>query len=303
MRVARLAAAQYGVFAREQVARLGATRGSIDHRIRTGRWDRVAPRVFRLAGAPPSWHQSLIAACLSWGDGAVVSHRAAAALWRLAGFAPGPVELTVPRRRDRNGPGVVHRNLLLPPDVTTVEAIAVTTPARTLLDIASVAPPAAVEEALDALRRRLVSMARLRWRLTQLGRKGRPGLATMHSLINARDPGVAVPESVFERRLLRVLKRARLGRPVAQYPIRKGGRTVAVVDFAFPDARLALEADGYRWHSGRVRWEHDRVRGNELMLLGWRVVHVTWTELARRPDAVVAFIREALRARPHVPPR
>lgn len=60
----------------------------------------------------------------------------------------------------------------------------------------------------------------------------------------------------------------------------------------------AVEADGYRWHSGRVRWERDRARSNTLTLLGWRVVHVTWTDLTRRPDAIVASIRSALHA-PH----
>ncbi|HEX9712877.1 MAG TPA: type IV toxin-antitoxin system AbiEi family antitoxin domain-containing protein [Actinomycetota bacterium] len=295
--MARLAERQHGVFTRAQLRELGATRGFIDHRLEVGRWERCASGVFRLAGVPPSWRQSLLAACLAWGDGAVASHRAAAALPRLAGFEPGPIELTVPRRRDRIAPGIVHRNALPAGDVTIVEAIPVTVPARTLIDIAAVASRDAVEEALDdALRRRLVSIARMRWHVRG-DQRGRPGIAVMRALLEARAPSDPPPESVLESRLLRVLRRARLPEPLPQYRIRSGGRTVAVVDFAFPDARLAIEADSYRWHSGRMPWEHDLARRNALTLLGWRVIHVTWRDLAR-PERLVAAIWAALHDAP-----
>ncbi|MBI4728877.1 MAG: type IV toxin-antitoxin system AbiEi family antitoxin domain-containing protein [Acidobacteria bacterium] len=296
--MARLAAAQFGVFAREQVARLGATRGVIDHRIRAGRWERLGRDVFRLAGDPSSWRQPLMAACLAWGPGSVVSHRAAAALWRLAGFDPGPVELTLPLYRRRDGPGIIHHNLLQAVDVTTVELIPVTTPARTLIDVASVSPREVVEEALDdALRRGIVSIPRLRWRLAELARRGRTGVAVMRDLIEVRDP-TSVPQSVFETRLLRAMRRAGLPPPEAQHPIRSDGRLVGIVDFAFPDARLAIEADGYRWHSGRARWEGDRTRRNELTLLGWRVIHVTWADLSQRQEAVIDTIKRVLAGAP-----
>jgi very-short-patch-repair endonuclease len=296
-RAARLAAAQHGVIARAQAVRLGATKDVIRHRLRTGRWERLAPDVFQLAGAPHSWRQDLISACLVWGGGGVISHRATAALWRLAGFEPGPIELTVPRNRRRAGPGIIHRHPLPRADVTTVEGIPVTTPARTLIDLAAVLPREAVEEAMDdALRRGMVSIPLLRRRLNAIGRPGRPGIALMRSLLDARDPSVGVPESVLERRLLRTLQQAGLPSPVLQYEIRTGDRLVAVVDFAYPDARLAIEADGYRWHSGRSRWDHDRARRNRLTLLGWRIIHVTWTDLTRRPAATIEAVRSALAA-------
>ncbi|MGH2670262.1 MAG: type IV toxin-antitoxin system AbiEi family antitoxin domain-containing protein, partial [bacterium] len=210
-RVASLAAAQYGAFSRRQAAELGATKNAIRHRIDVGRWEHAAPpHVFRLAGAPTTWRQVLMVACLAWGVGAVISHRTAAALWGLAGFAPGRVELTVPRRRERKAPGVVHRNALSAPDVTILDGIPVTTPARTLIDVASAATREAMEEAVDdALRRGLVSIPRLRWRLDDLGR-GRPGVGTMRKLIDARDPSTSIPGSVFERKVLRMLRQAGL---------------------------------------------------------------------------------------------
>lgn len=294
-RAARLAAVQHGVFSRAQVQRLGATRGIIHHRLRTGRWERLARDVFRIAGAPSLWHQNLMAACLAWGEGAAISHRAAAALRRLAEFEPGLVELTVPRSRRRSEPGIIHRHPLLRADVTTVEEIPVTTPARTLIDLASVAEREAVEEAMDdALRRGLVSIPLLRRRLDAIGRPGRPGVAMMRLLLDSRDPSEAVPESVFERRLLRTLQRAGLPAPVLQHEIRIGGRLIAVIDFAYPDARLAIEADGYRWHSGRIRWDHDRARRNRLTLMGWRIIHITWTDLTRRPKTIINAVAQAL---------
>ncbi|MGH2795426.1 MAG: DUF559 domain-containing protein, partial [Actinomycetota bacterium] len=293
--VARVAARQYGAFTRAQARAGGATRSMIEHRLRVGRWSREALDVFRVAGVPSSWHQALMVACLAWGVGAVVSHRAAAALWRLAGFEPGSVELTVPTTRRRSAPGVAHRYRLSRSDTTRIEGVPVTTPARTLLDLAAVAPAELVEEAIDdALRRGLVTIPRLRRRFDAEARPGRRGIATMRSLLEARDPSMPVPASVFERRLLRLVRQARLPEPVRQHEIRDGDRLVGIPDFAFPEQHLAIEADGYRWHSGRVRWEHDRARRNELTLLGWRVIHITWTDLIRRPDATIDTIRAAL---------
>ena len=222
-----------------------------------------------------------------------MSHQAAAALWRLAGFEPGPIELTVPPTRNRTLPARIHRNALSHRDVTTIDGIPVTTPARTLIDLASVAPKDLVEEALDdALRRGLVSLGRLRRAMSNMGR-GRAGAAVMRALLDARD-GSPTPESVFETRLLRALKKSGLPTPVVQHRVLNGGRLVAVVDFAYPEARLAIEADGYRWRSGRTRWDRDRERRNRLTLLGWLVIHVTWTDLTRRQAAVIESIRDAL---------
>ena len=116
----------------------------------------------------------------------------------------------------------------------------------------------------------------------------------MRKLLEARDPSSPVPASVFERRLLRLLRNGDLPEPVRQYAIREGDRLVGIVDFAFPDYRLAIEADGYRWHSGRARWDGDRARRNDLTLLGWRIIHITWTDLIHRPDAVIEAVDKAL---------
>lgn len=236
-----------------------------------------------------------MAASLAWGPEAVISHRSAAALWRMAGFVADLVELIVPRNRRRALPGIIHRPIALPAgDVTSVDAIPVTTVARTLIDVAGVVPRELLEEALDdALRRKLVSIPRLRWRLQETARMGTPGAAALKALIDARASGEAVPQSVFESRLLRLLRKAGLPEPALQHEIRDNGRLVAVVDFAYPNARLAIEAEGYRWHSGRARFERDLARRNALTGLGWRVIHVAWSDLAA-PEGVRRTVAAAL---------
>jgi hypothetical protein len=178
-------------------------------------------------------------------------------------------------------------------DITIVEAIPVTTPERTLLDVAGVVSRDLVEEALDdTLRRGLSSLARLRWRLEEVGGVGTPGTAPLREMIEARSAG-GIPQSVFETRWLRIMRRAGLPQPELQYEIRDGGRLVARVDFAYPDAKLAIEAEGRRWHTGRVRFEQDLARRNALTKLRWQVIHVTWSDL-EAPETVLATIKDGL---------
>ena len=115
----------------------------------------------------------------------------------------------------------------------------------------------------------------------------------LRSFLEART-GVAVPESPLETRFLRLLRRAGLPKPIAQLEIRDRGRLIARVDFAYPEARLAIEVDGYRWHAGRARWEHDLRRRNAITAFGWRVVHVTSTDLDERPCDLLAMVAGAL---------
>jgi very-short-patch-repair endonuclease len=294
-RIARLASGHHGVFSYTDAIRAGFTKRTIYGRISTNRWERLHAGVYRLNGAPSSWRQQLFAACLALGRGAVASHRAAAALWHLAGYDPGILEVSVPRgRRPRERGVLVHQVVLLPVDVTAVEVIPITTPARTLLDLAAVSPADAVEDALDdALRRGLVKLPRLRWRAEELG--PRSGAKVIRRLLDARTATVGSPQSVLETRLLRLLRRAGLPTPECQHEIRDHGRLIAVVDFAYTEERLAIEADGYRWHSGRARWQHDLARRNELTKLGWRVIHVTAHDIVRRPDSTVQTVAAALR--------
>lgn len=287
------------MLSREQALTAGLSQAALHRRVAGGRWEAVLPAVYRVTGTPSSWEQDLMAACLHGGRGSFVSHRTAAALWRLDGLEPGIVEIAASRRV--RIPGIVAHGTRVPRrHLTAIGPIPVSRPGWTLLDLVAVASPALAEIALDdALRRGLTTLRRLARLLEAHGGPGRRGSGVLRSLLEARDPSAAPPESVLETRLARLLARSGLPRPVTQHEVRAGGRLVARVDFAWPEAMVAVEADGYRHHSGRRAWARDRTRRNALTGLGWRVLHVTWDDLRRRPEATLAEIRQALRFSGH----
>ena len=285
---------QHGVISRRQVISLGMSRAAIHRRTRSSKWDVMLPRVLRLAGAPRTWDQDVMAACLSVRGAA--SHRTAAALWRLDGFSPGVIEVVTTSQPRPPPKGVLlHRvRTLQQADVVTVRGIPTTTATRTLLDLGAVADATFVEKALDdALRRGLTSLPRLRWAL-QAGGKGRRGAPVLRSLLRERHPHDARMESPLEARLLRLIRRSRLPLPIAQFEVRRRGHVIARVDLAYPDAKLAIEADGYRYHSGKTAWHRDLERRNQLMGLGWRILHVTWDDLRRHPKRIIDEVEQAL---------
>jgi len=133
----------------------------------------MLPSVYRVAGAPDSWHQRLMAARL-WAPDAAISHRAAAALWEFDGFDRGPVELsTVGPRTSYEAWITLHRTQKLEgEDIGRLGPFAITTPARTLADLCAEGRDV-VEPALDdAIRRGLTTLPRLQWTAGRLGGKG-----------------------------------------------------------------------------------------------------------------------------------
>src|SRR5439155_15236085 len=145
-----IASRQFGLISRNQALAEGLSADAIDQRLAAGRWERLLPAVFRIAGAPGSWHQRLMAAIL-WAPSAAVSHESAAALWELEGCPSDGVELSTASTRKSSAPWIrLHRVAGLERvDVTTLGPIRVTTPTRTLADLCGVMTPDAVERALD----------------------------------------------------------------------------------------------------------------------------------------------------------
>ena len=291
-----MAARQHGLVSRDQALAAGLTRHAIQDRLAAHRWERVHTGVYRIVGSPATWEQQLMAACLLAGPTAAVSHRAAAAVWALDGVDSSLVEIVCPRRIRSTG-FIAHRAAVPRRHATHIGSIPVTDPSRTLLDLGGVVSTRLMEDALDdALRRGLTTLTRLRRRLQAEGRRGRAGTGILRQLVDARDPSSALPESILESRVARLLTRAGLPRPVPQHEIRANGRLVARIDFAWPEHLVALEADGYRHHSGRAAWQRDRARRNLLTGLGWRVLHISWDDVERRPEAVLSAVRSALEA-------
>ncbi|HEX2272566.1 MAG TPA: type IV toxin-antitoxin system AbiEi family antitoxin domain-containing protein [Acidimicrobiales bacterium] len=295
----RLAARQHGLVSRSQVRALGLTARQVDRRTADGVLVAVRRGIYRVAGSPSSPEQALLAACMAAGSGAVASHRSAAALWELRGVDWPRPELTVPIDRRPGVPGVtVHRSVMLGrPDVTRHRRIPVTTPARTLLDLGAVAPELVEPAMEDALFRSLVSLSSLRRTLDRVGAHGRGGTAVLRDLVDQRARGTAPTESPLEDALVALLRKHRLPEPVRQHPVTVGGGRWLRLDLAYPAARLGIEADGRRWHSGRADFQADRERGNLLVARGWTVLRFGWDDVGRRGDRVADDVRRLLQQR------
>lgn len=290
--LAKLAASQHGVVSRTDALSVGLTPSAVDRRCRKGVLRRLHDGVYAHAAVAPGPLQTLFAVCRWAGSGTAVSHRSAAHLWKLDGYPEPALEISGPRRL-RSDRVHSHRTQPIPiQDIRTVEGIPVTTPERTLIDLAGTEDVDQLEDALDsALRRRLTTVRRLQLRLR--AEDGRRGVGKLRKLLAERDGDGRPSESRFETRLNRLLLDH--GLPATrQFKIWNGGSFVARVDFCFPEAKLIIEADGYQWHSSRRAWQRDRERRNELTELGWQVIQLTWDDVTRYTDRTVQRLRSLL---------
>jgi hypothetical protein len=254
-RVVDLAESQHGIVGHQQLVSVGAQPALIHRRLTAGQWQSLAQGVYRVPGHERTWRQSLIAAVLAAGPGAVASHRSAAALWKLPGFDGGVPEVLRPRHTDhRCALGRVHESAVIrPAHVTVVDAIPVTGPARTVFDLAGVVHPKRTARALDkCLSDGLADMASFYALLDELKERGRRGIALMRELLAKRGPNYVPPSSELEHRLLDVLVEA--GLPEPQRQVWAGGSHVGGrVDFAYCDRGVLIEADSRLHHmSGRT---------------------------------------------------
>ena len=294
-RLVRSALAQHGVISARQFKAIDVDRRVASRALAAGKLDRVYPSVYRVVGSQVTWESELMAAHLWLGQDSVVSHLSAAGLWRLPGFPRGPIELSINHRRKSLPPVVVRQVVYdLGADTTTVAKVPVTNAGRTLVDIAGSVTEDQLEQAVeDALRRKLASIRHIKWVMNGRSGKGAKGCRVLKRLID--DLSVTRPtESVFETKLLQSLRKAGLPPPVRQFQIFDGNRFVARVDFSYPWAKVAIEADSYSFHSGRQAWEADIDRRAAITALGWLVINVTFRQMKSDLDAVVDRVRAAL---------
>jgi very-short-patch-repair endonuclease len=290
--LARLAASQHGLVIRSQATELGLTDAAIKWRCADGVWRALHPGVYVVGGAPDTWHQRMLGACMAAGGLAVASHRSAARIWGLLG-EDDLVELSVLRPKGPRPAGALwHRSRDLVRAHTTVrEGLPATNPMRTLVDLGAVVPPWILEDALDrALMSKLVRMPAVEWMLHDVARPGRRGCGVLRKVLDERALGAAAPDGLLEPRMARLLRDHGLPAAVFQHIPQPGYK----IDFAYPDVLLAIEVDGYDPHGTRRAFDADRVRQNRLVLLGWTVLRFTWPQVVRQPGKVAAQVRDAL---------
>lgn len=284
--VARIAARQRGVVSPSQLAQTGLTRSAVRRRVSTGRLHPYVAGAYLVGhtAAPPLAAET--AGLLMCGPGALLSHRSAASLWEIE-EAEQPAHVTVLRGGSSGRRGVVvHRVTRLDPaDRRRRSGLAVTSPARTLLDLAAVLPPDRLDAALERARaRRLVTPAAVLAAIERCPK--RRGSATLRRLLADRP---TLTRSKAERLLLDIVARSGLPRPETN--VRVGGFEV---DAFWRRERVVVEIDGYAFHADRRAFERDRRRDAELQARGHRVLRFTWRRLQDEPEAVLVALARTL---------
>lgn len=283
--IAELARRQHGVVARAQLVRLGLGADAIDWRVRRQRLHRVHRGVYAVGHRGLTQHGRFMAAVLACGEDAALSHFSAAVLWGLLQDRGQPIHVTAPR--ERRPRGVVTHTAPLEGERLRRHGITVTTPARTLIDLADVAPRRLLERAIDEAEYLRLDRSGL------APRQGRRGQGVLISVLAVHEPGSTRTRSDLEEIFLALCDEHGLPRPEVNVHI-EGYEC----DFVWRHARLIVETDGGAAHGTRRALERDPVRDAELLVAGWRVVRVTWSRLLRQPDAVAAQIIELLRQAP-----
>jgi len=248
----------------------------------------VHPGVYSLGHAGLTLRGRFLAAVKACGHGAVLSHRSAAVLWGLLRWDEGWLpEVTVPTGHTRKIPGIAIHRTRVPFEVIRFDAIPVTTPARTLVDLSSMLPFKPLRRAV----REAMALKRVTVReLVAIG--GRKGGAKLTEILA---DGYVPTRTELEDAVHDVIRRGGFIDPVVNRDMIVGGRRTRP-DFLWPDHHLVVEADGRAWHDHRLAREDDAEKQARLEAAGYRVLRVTWQQAIAHPEQTIARLRAAFRA-------
>lgn len=286
--IREVAERQHGVVAWRHLIDLGLGRGQIEDRIASGKLVPLHRGVFAVGHRRISLRGHWLAAVLACGPNAVLSYASAAQLWDMRG-SRGPIEVT--RRAGHRRPhGVrLHQTRSLPPEHMTIEAgIPVTTPERTLLDMAARLDIRQLEHALVAADRAgRISWPEL-WSVVEAG-NGRKGRGRLRRLCIQVDPRATEARSNPEIDFLALCREAKL--PPPEVNVLVEGR---MVDFHWRHARLIVEIDSYRYHGDRPAFERDHASTVVLMAAGYKILRATDLMLEEDPNPFLHLVHKAL---------
>lgn len=291
---------QHGVVSRRQLSACGIPSSTIASQVGSGRLIRVFPGVYAVGRGQLSWNGMWAAASLAAGNGSVLGFRSAATLW---GFLDHRRTIEVVRPgggsgfRSQVGIEGDDRRLtmhvrragdLIESDLTYRNGLAVTTVARTLLDLAGSLPEKGFARAfMEADRLGLLVEPQL---LELVPRsRGRKGGAGFRHRVESRVPEVRLARSSLEAIFLDLTREFGLPTPEVNQIV--AGHEV---DFVWRSQRIVAELDGYAYHRGREAWERDVRRENELIVAGWEVYRFTWRMVNGSPEEVADAVRAAI---------
>lgn len=256
--------------------------------VRSGRAVRLLPGILALPEAADDWRAMAVGIQLRDPDAVLTGNVAA----RLS-FDPtaGPIPITFATQRNMRrlpaGFSATERTIL-PAFRCAAGPLTITTPAMTALDLATEADASPIDL---VLRTRSATLGQIRAALDQTPFRAGNTERRQVVLDSAMEPW-----SEAERMLHRIMRRLSLRHPwYSNHRVQVAGQTY-FIDVAVPASRLAIEADGYEFHSSREAFERDRSRQNQLIISGWKVLRFTWRQLHEDPVWCGEQILRALRA-------
>jgi very-short-patch-repair endonuclease len=275
---------QDGVLTLAQAKRAGLSQDAINRRVRSGHWRRCARGVYFADDRPFTDAARVRAGVWSYGPDAVASGLTSAWWHGVTKYVPDIVEVTVPRNarlRKRAGTRLRRRDLARA-DIVERRCLRVTALALTVVEAAVRRGGGA--KLMDSALQRHVELREL-WH-AHLRNKGRHGSPAARRMLQAASDGA---RSEAERLLVKLLRQAGITGWKTNFPM--GGYKV---DVGFPNEKVAIEVDGWAFHSDPEAFVKDRQRQNNIALLGWKVLRFTWLDLVEYPQRVIAEIKYAI---------
>lgn len=287
--VQAIAEHRHGLISRSDYLALGGTDEEISHRIATGRVERLHPGVYYIDSVPATWKTEVLAAVLAAGPDALASHRTAAVLWGFDAVYGCLIELTVPFNEQPDPDGVIVHRTRRTNDLEVLDGIPITSPAKTILDLASIlGDRALLKAARSATRLELCTPEKVDQVVALYGGRGVKGTRRTRRVIRivAEDQS----GSVAELDLKEIIQDAPIPRPIQQLRVRLQDGSNAYPDFSWSDRMRIVEVDGFGTHGTPEQFQIDLRRQNRLMELGWDIRRFTAQEIREEPERVRAEI-------------
>jgi len=288
--LADLATRQHGVVSARQLRDLGYSRERVSWAARSGRLHRLYRGVYAIGHTDLDWHSHCLAAVLACAP-AVASHTSAAWLWGLLRGSPSTFHLTAPTRRHSRPGWNVHYARLAEENCAEVEGIPVTSLARTLLDLAAMLPAERMERLIERSEEQKLFDLKAVDALLACAPRHRGAAPLRRALTIYRDDP-AFTRSGLEKEFLRRVRAAKLPRPAMNLNV-----SGYELDAYWEAERFAVELDVYETHGGPAAFERDRLRQEDLKLIGVEMTRVTGKRLKREPRRVMERLARLLAQR------